>query len=160
MRSQQEQAWQRSPLQSERGSTRIENSVVSKIAGRAAQEVEGVLLGDGSTSRAIGRLLGGVTGGEDQPRGVSAEVSDTESAVDVTLTVEYGRSIPRIAEAVRRNIVDRIENLVGVRVKEVNITVADVVASLAGDPHVPRPTPVPPVRQPRTQREPDRQRAR
>jgi hypothetical protein len=42
-----------SPLQTERGSTRIEDSVVTKIAGIAAQEVEGVQMG-GGTARAVG----------------------------------------------------------------------------------------------------------
>jgi uncharacterized alkaline shock family protein YloU len=54
------------------------------------------------------------------------EVGEVESAVDITMTVEYGKSIPQISEAVRRNIVNRIENLTGLNVTEVNITVNDV----------------------------------
>jgi len=54
-RTQQRQQ-QDSPLQTERGGTRIEDSVVSKIAGIAAQEVDGVRMG-GGTSQAIGGLL-------------------------------------------------------------------------------------------------------
>jgi uncharacterized alkaline shock family protein YloU len=54
------------------------------------------------------------------------EVGEVESAIDVTLTVEYGKSIPQIAEAVRRNIINRVENLVGLNVTEVNISVNDV----------------------------------
>jgi len=41
--------------------------------------------------------------------------------------VDYGVSIPRIADAVRGNVIDRIENLLGLGVTEVNVTVADVV---------------------------------
>jgi uncharacterized alkaline shock family protein YloU len=128
-RTQQRQQ-QDSPLQTERGGTRIEDSVVSKIAGIAAQEVDGVRTG-GGTSQAIGGLLSSVTGGSSggsggQSRGVSVEVGEVEAAVDVTLTVAYGISIPQVAEAVRRNIINRVENLVGLRVTEVNITVNDV----------------------------------
>jgi uncharacterized alkaline shock family protein YloU len=127
-RSQQRQQ-QDSPLQTERGGTRIEDSVVSKIAGIAAQEVDGVRMG-GGTSQAIGGLLsrvpGGSTGSGGQSRGVSVEVGEVEAAVDATLTVAYGRSIPQVAEAVRRNIINRVENLVGLRVTEVNISVNDV----------------------------------
>ena len=127
-RTQQRQQ-QDSPLQTERGGTRIEDSVVSKIAGIAAQEVDGVRMG-GGTSQAIGGLLsrvpGGSTGGSSQSRGVSVEVGEVEAAVDATLTVAYGRSIPQVAEAVRRNIINRVENLVGLRVTEVNISVNDV----------------------------------
>src|SRR4028119_1527535 len=127
-RTQQRQQ-QDSPLQTERGSTRVEDSVVSKIAGIAAQEVDGVRMG-GGTSQAIGGLLssvtGGSTGGGGQSRGVSVEVGEVEAAVDATLTVAYGRSIPQVAEAVRRNIINRVENLVGLNVTEVNISVNDV----------------------------------
>jgi uncharacterized alkaline shock family protein YloU len=120
---------QDSPLQTERGGTRIEDSVVSKIAGIAAQEVEGVRMG-GGTSQAIGGLLsrvpGSSTGGGGQSRGVSVEVGEVEAAIDATLTVAYGKSIPQVAEAVRQNIINRVENLVGLRVTEVNISVNDV----------------------------------
>lgn len=127
-RTQQRQQ-QDSPLQTERGGTRIEDSVVSKVAGIAAQEVDGVRMG-GGTSQAIGGLLSSVTGGSGgsggQSRGVSVEVGEVEAAVDVTLTVAYGISIPQVAEAVRRNIINRVENLVGLNVTEVNISVNDV----------------------------------
>src|SRR5215210_6480593 len=125
----QQQRQQENPLQTERGGTRIEDSVVSKIAGIAAQEVDGVRMG-GGTSQAIGGLLSSVTGssggGSSQSRGVSVEVGEVEAAIDVTLTVAYGISIPQVAEAVRRNIINRVENLVGLNVTEVNITVNDV----------------------------------
>ncbi len=126
-KSQQQQ--RQSPLQTDRGSTRIEDSVVQKIAGIAAQEVDGVRMG-GGTSQAIGGILssvtGGSTGGGGQTRGVAVEVGEVQSAVDLTLTVEYGKSIPQVSEAVRRNIINRIENLTGLQVTEVNIAVNDV----------------------------------
>ena len=128
-RTQQQRQQQESPLQTERGGTNIENTVVQKIAGIAAQEVDGVRMGGGS-SQAIGGILNSVTGGNvgggGQSRGVSVEVGEVESAIDVTLTVEYGKSIPQIAEAVRRNIINRVENLVGLNVTEVNVSVNDV----------------------------------
>ena len=113
-----------SPLQTERGSTSISDSVVSKIAGIAAQEVEGIRMGSGAT-QAVGGILGSITGGS-QTQGVSVEVGQEEAALDLTLTAEYGKSIPQLAEAVRRNVINRVENLVGLRVTEVNITVSNV----------------------------------
>ena len=123
-----EQQRQESPLQTERGGTRIEDNVVSKIAGIAAQEVEGVRMG-GGTSQAIGGIISSVTGGGGaggQSRGISVEVGTVETAVDLTMTVEYGKPVPQIAEAVRRNVINRVENLVGLNVTEVNISVNDV----------------------------------
>jgi uncharacterized alkaline shock family protein YloU len=128
--SEQRTQQQDSPLQTERGGTRIEDSVVSKIAGIAAQEVDGVRMG-GGTQQAIGGILSSVTGGSvgssgSQSRGVSVEVGEVEAAIDVTLTVEYGKSIPQIAQAVRQNVINRVENLVGLNVTEVNVAVNDV----------------------------------
>ena len=54
------------------------------------------------------------------------EVGEEEAAVDLTMAVEYGQSIPRITDAVRRNVINRVENLTGLRVTEVNIQVNDV----------------------------------
>ena len=115
-----------SPLQTERGSTNISDSVVSKIAGIAAQEVDGIRMGSGA-SQTASNLLGSITGGSgSQTQGVSVEVGQEETALDLTLTAEYGKSVPQLAEAVRRNVVSRVENLVGLRVTEVNITVSNV----------------------------------
>ncbi len=123
-----ERQHQESPLKSERGSTTIQDGVVSKVAGIAAQEVDGVRMG-GSTSQTADSLLGSITGGSSggsASRGVSVEVGEVEAAVDLAMTVEYGRSIHQIAEAVRNNVIRRVENLVGLRVTEVNISVTDI----------------------------------
>jgi uncharacterized alkaline shock family protein YloU len=117
---------QGSPLQTERGSTTISDGVVSKIAGIAAQEVDGIRMGSGAT-QAVGGILGSITGGSgSQTQGVSVEVGQEEAALDLTLTAEYGKSIPQLAEAVRRNVANRVESLVGLRVTEVNITVSNI----------------------------------
>jgi len=116
-----------SPLQTERGSTSISDSVVSKIAGIASQDVDGVRMGSGG-SQAVSGILGSITGGSSgsQTQGVSVEVGQEEAAIDLTLTAEYGKSIPQLAEAVRRNVANRVESLVGLRVNEVNITVSNI----------------------------------
>ena len=123
----EERSQQGSPLQTERGSTSISDSVVSKIAGIASQEVDGVRMGSGG-SQAVSGIIGSITGGGSgsQTQGVSVEVGQEEAAIDLTLTAEYGKSIPQLAEAVRRNVANRVESLVGLRVTEVNITVSNI----------------------------------
>jgi uncharacterized alkaline shock family protein YloU len=123
---------QQSPLHSERGSTTISDTVVSQIAGVAAQEVEKVQMGGGA-SAAVGGFLQSVTGSvtgsspsANYSRGVSVEVGQEEAAIDLTMAVEYGYSVPRLTEAARQNVINRVENLTGLRVTEVNITVNDV----------------------------------
>lgn len=118
---------QGSPLQSERGRTSVSDSVVSQIAGIAAQEVEKVQMGGGATA-AVGGFLQSVTGSSsgNYARGVSVEVGDEEAAIDLTMAVEYGYSVPQLTEAARRNVINRVESLTGLKVTEVNITVNDV----------------------------------
>jgi uncharacterized alkaline shock family protein YloU len=125
-RGRQRRQQERPPLKTERGNTTISNAVVSQVAGIAAQEVEGVQMG-GGTSRAVGGVLDSVTGGSGTTRGVAVEVGEEETAIDLSLAVEYGRPIPQVSEAVRSNVIRRVENLVGLRVMEVNITVNDVL---------------------------------
>ncbi len=123
------QGGQQSPLRSERGNTVISDAVVSQVAGIAAQEVDKVQMGGGAAA-AVGGFLqsvtGGSSGGANYGRGVSVEVGEEEAAIDLTMAVEYGVSIPQVTEAARRNVINRVENLVGLRVAEVNITVNDV----------------------------------
>ena len=120
---------QRSPLISDRGRTTIADTVVQQVAGIAAQEVEKVQMGGGAAA-AVGGFLQSVTGsssgGGNYSRGVSVEVGEEEAAIDLTMAVEYGVSIPQVTEAARRNVINRVESLVGLRVTEVNITVNDV----------------------------------
>src|SRR5919206_2281669 len=121
-----------SPLHSPHGITNISDTVVQKIAGIAAQEVEKVQVG-GGTAAAVTGFLGSVSsavtgssGGGGPTSGVSVEVGNEEAAVDLTMAIEYGVSIPQVTEAVRRNVINRIENLTGLRCTEVNIVVTDV----------------------------------
>jgi uncharacterized alkaline shock family protein YloU len=115
-----------SPLRGQHSGTIISDTVVAKIASIAAQEVEGIQMG-GSSALAVGTFLDSVTGGGGPTRGVSVQVGEEEAAVDLSMAVEYGKSIPQISEAVRRNVIDRVESLTGLRVVEVNLRINDVL---------------------------------
>jgi uncharacterized alkaline shock family protein YloU len=113
-------------LQTEKGTTTIANSVVTKIAGIAAREVAGVHKLGGGVARALGAVTQRLPGGESPSQGVSVETGETEAAVDVTVVVEYGESIPNVAQQIRENIVQRIEGLTGLKVTQVNVEVNDL----------------------------------
>jgi uncharacterized alkaline shock family protein YloU len=55
------------------------------------------------------------------------EVGEQEAAIELSMAVEYGKAIPQISEAVRNNVINRVENLVSLNVLEVNITVNDIL---------------------------------
>lgn len=114
------------PLVSDRGTTRIDDSVVEKAAGIAAREVPGVLtMGSG-----LGRAVAGVTQrvglGDERRHGVSVEVGEHEAAVDLDAVLEYGANVSEVAQAVRDNVAQRIERITGLRVTEVNVTISDI----------------------------------
>lgn len=113
-------------LESGRGATTIADGVVVKIAAIAAREVAGVHDMGGATSRAIGAAASKVGLGDERAQGVSVEVGQVETAVDLVLVIEYGESIPRVANAVRENVIRRIEGITGLAVTEVNVSVNDL----------------------------------
>jgi uncharacterized alkaline shock family protein YloU len=83
----------------------------------------------GGGSQAVSGLIGSITGGSSggqNTTGVTVEVGEEEAAIDLILTAEYGKSIPQLSEAVRRNVINRVENLVGLKVNEVNIDVTNI----------------------------------
>ena len=116
----------RSSLQSERGTTAIADAVVTKVAGIAAREVPGVHALGGGTARALGSVTQRVGIGDERTQGVSVEVGEREAAVDLTVVVEYGESIPTVSRAIRENVIKRIEGICGLQVTEVNVTVNDL----------------------------------
>ena len=121
-----EQRRQESPLLTDRGATTIKDSVVAKIAGMAAGEVGGVRMGGGA-SRSAGGLLEGITGSESTTRGVSVEVGSVEAAIDLKMGIDYGRNILGTVGEVRQKITERVQNITGLKVTELNVTIADVV---------------------------------
>jgi uncharacterized alkaline shock family protein YloU len=114
------------PLQSERGNTTIADAVVTKVAGIAAREVRGVHDLGGGVSRALGSVTQRVGIGDELSQGVSVEVGEREAAVDLTVIIDYGESIPQVSQAVRDNVVKRIEAITGLAVTEVNVAVNDL----------------------------------
>ena len=110
-----------------KGKTTIANGVVAKIVGIAAREIDGVhdVIGTGAGASIAG-LAARVTHGDTRTQGVSVEVGEREAAASVNIVVIYGVSIPQVADAVRRNIIDRVEAMTGLTVIAVDIAVSDL----------------------------------
>lgn len=122
------------PLVTDRGTTTIKDAVVNSIVSEAVKEVSGAepeIAGrsaslPGDSSPTVGEFLGRMTGSSKGTRGISVEVGQRETAVDVTVTVPYGKPIQDLTGSMRNTIIQRVENMTGLRVTEVNITVKDV----------------------------------
>ncbi|MEV5572564.1 Asp23/Gls24 family envelope stress response protein [Spirillospora sp. NPDC052269] len=123
---------QQGALVSDTGRTRIADGVVAKIAGMASRQVGGVYAMGAGMARTIGSVRERIPGvGTSVTRGVAVQVGERQAAVDIDLVVEYGVAIPDLARDVRESVVHQIEQMTGLEVVEVNITVDDV--HLPGD---------------------------
>lgn len=124
--SQRDEGGAGSPLRSDRGRTTIDETVVTKVASIATREVRGVHELGGGVARALGSVTQRVGVGDDRTQGVSVDVGEREAAVDLTVVVDFGESIPRVSEAIRENVIKRIEGITGLTVTEVNVSVNDL----------------------------------
>ena len=108
------------------GLTTVADQVVAKIAGLAIKEIPGVYDLGNSAARALGALRSKVGASESITQGISVEIGQTQTALDVVLIVEYPYPVHEVADKVRDAIFSAIEGLVGLEVTEVNIKVTDV----------------------------------
>ncbi len=104
------------------GSIRVADEVVRIIAGLAATEVAGV-------SGMSGGVVGGIAerlGRKNLSKGVKVEVGETETAVDLSVIVDYGSRIPDVAANIQSAVKTSIEKMTGLKVVEVNVNVQGV----------------------------------
>jgi uncharacterized alkaline shock family protein YloU len=115
-------------IDAERGSTRIADEVVEKIAGIAARGVPGVHDLGGDTARFFASMRDRVGLGEPgrANQGVSARLDGRTAKIGVTLVVEYGVPVQPVTQQVRTAVIDAVERMLDLRVTEVNLVVDDV----------------------------------
>jgi uncharacterized alkaline shock family protein YloU len=116
----------RGRLETERGTTTIAEVVVTKVAGIAAREVAGVHRLGGAVARALGAVSQRLSVGDTTTQGVNVEVTESDARVAISVIIDYGESIPDVAQAIRDNVVRRIEGTTGLHVSAVDISVTDL----------------------------------
>ena len=114
-------------LATNQGATTINDVVVQKISALATRDVSGVYDLGGGAARAFGAIRERIPGASASAgQGVSVEVGEKQTAVDLQIVVEYGVSITDLARSIRRNVIAGVEQMTGLEVVEVNINVSDV----------------------------------
>lgn len=104
------------------GKVQIADEVVAIIAGLAATEVEGVASMAGNiTNDLVGKL-----GMKNLSRGVKVDVLDNVVCVELKLNLSYGYSIPKTCKKVQEKVKASIENMTGLQVSDVNISISSV----------------------------------
>ena len=124
------------------GRTTVANVVVQKIAGRATREISGVYDFGGGAARTFGAITERIPGARaSSGRGVTVEVGEKQTAIDLDIVVEYGVPIAQLAQSIRRNVVDAVEQMTSLEVVEVNINVNDLHVADEGDDRTEASTP-------------------
>lgn len=116
-----------SGLHTDHGNTSIAETVVQKIAGISAREVPGVHAMGNAARRAFDQIAERIPGSQTNASGgVSVEKGEKQTAIDVTVVVEYGAQIVEVSNNIRKNIISAVERSTGLEVIEVNVNVSDV----------------------------------
>ncbi len=105
------------------GTAKITDEVLACIAGLAATEADGVVsLGGNITADKIGKIKR-----KQIFRGVKVDVKDHEASVRVIINVKYGYSLQETTKQVQDRIKSSLENMTGLTVSDVNVSVAEVI---------------------------------
>lgn len=105
----------------------VADQVVAVIAGRAANDIPGVV---SSTNGLYGdfakRLSRKIT-----PKGVDVTILDEEAIIQMRVRVHFGTRIDQVCRQIQTRVKEEVEWLVGLSVREVNIQVDGVVMQAA-----------------------------
>ena len=104
------------------GKVQIADEVVAIIAGLAATEIEGVKSMAGNITNELMSKVGvkGLT------KGVKVEVFNHQVRAELAVLMEYGYNIPATSQKVQERVKNAIENMTGLEVSDVNISIAGV----------------------------------
>ncbi|RLQ98277.1 Asp23/Gls24 family envelope stress response protein [Falsibacillus albus] len=104
------------------GKVEIAPEVIEVIAGIAASEVEGVAQMRGNFASGVVERLGKKNHG----KGVKVELSEEGIKVDVFCLMNFGVSIPNVAQEIQDNIRQALMNMTALEANEVNIHVVGI----------------------------------
>ena len=104
------------------GEVKIANEVVAAIAALAATEIQGVAsLSGGMTHDQIARH-----GSKNLNKGVNVSLKDKQVTAELSLNIDFGSSVPEVTSNVQERVRNAIENMTGLTVTDVRITVAGI----------------------------------
>ena len=115
-----------SKIKNEHGTIGIENEVIARIAGLAAMECYGVV---GMAAKSIRDGLVHLLKIESLSKGVNIVTQENGNLViDLHIIVEYGTNLVAIAQSLKENVRYKLEESVGLTVRDVNVFIDGVRA--------------------------------
>lgn len=106
-----------------RGSIRIANKVITKLAGYAATNCYGVVgMSTKSSKDGFAKLLKL----ENMDKGIKVRVVDNALEIIMYIIVEYGVNINTVGDVIKSNVKYQIEQMTGLDVKSVIVNIENI----------------------------------
>ncbi len=106
------------------GKITIADDLIASIAGYAAVENYGIV---GMNSKKASDSFVELFGKDNMRRGVKVTIVSPEVIdIDLYVTLEYGVSLPAVAQNAKSNVKYRVEEMTGIAVRAVNVHVENI----------------------------------
>jgi uncharacterized alkaline shock family protein YloU len=104
------------------GKVEIAPEVIEVIAGIAAAEVDGLFAMRGNFASGVAERFGRTT----HSKGVKVELAEDGILIDLYVILNYGISIPRVAQELQSSIRQTIRSMTALEIKEINVHVVGI----------------------------------
>jgi len=104
------------------GKVEIAAEVIEVITGIAASEVSGVSSMRGNFATGVVERFGKKT----HSKGVKVELTDRGILIDLYVVLNFGQSIPQVAQDIQTNIRETLKNMTALDVEEINVHVVGI----------------------------------
>lgn len=104
------------------GKVEIAPEVIEVITGIAASEVEDVYSMRGNFASGVVERFGK----KSHSKGVKVELTDTGISIDLFVVLNFGVSIPQVAQKLQTNVRQTLKNMTALEIAEVNVHVVGV----------------------------------
>lgn len=108
------------------GKVEISPVVIEVIAGIATNEVAGVSSTRGNFASGVVEKFGKKAHG----KGIKVELTDIGVGIDVFVVLDYGVTIPTIAQKIQENIRQALKNMTALEIEEINVHVVGIQMDL------------------------------
>ena len=109
------------PAAGDIGGVTISDAAIVKIVLQSLKGIEGVGALGGGSGGVLSSLMG-----DKGSSGITVDVCEGSVDIDVSMAVQYGHSLPSVAEACRAAVKEQVESITGLTVRAVNVLVVDI----------------------------------
>nr|WP_239584118.1 Asp23/Gls24 family envelope stress response protein [Aquibacillus albus] len=112
------------------GKVEIAPEVIEVIAGIATTEVAGVSYTRGNFASGVVERFGKKSHG----KGIKVELTENGVLIDVYVVIDFGTTIPDVAQKIQTNIRQALKNMTALDIDEINVHVVGVHMDYKEDP--------------------------